>query len=47
MKVYVKIGNIVVCKGKDTKACLKYISKLFREGHTDVYLSGGRIGSWR
>jgi hypothetical protein len=47
MKVYVKLGNKVVGKGKTAKACLKYISKLFREGHTDVYLSGGKLGNWR
>ena len=47
MKVYVKLGNRVVGKGKYAKACLNYISKLFREGHTDVYLSGGKLGNWR
>jgi hypothetical protein len=47
MKIYVKIGQKVVGKGKSVKSCLKYVSKLFREGKTDVYLSGGKIGSWK
>ena len=26
---------------------LHVVGKLFRKGHTDVYLSGGRLGRWR
>ncbi len=47
MKIYVYLNGKIVGKGKDVKACLKHVSKLFKEGHTDVVLSGGRIGRWR
>ncbi len=47
MKIYVKIGQKVVGKGKTMKSCLRYVSKLFKNGETDVYLSGGKMGSWR
>jgi hypothetical protein len=46
MKVYVKVNGKVIGKGKDTKSCLKHIAKLFKEGRTDITLSGGRIGKW-
>ena len=47
MKIYVYLNGKIVGKGKDVKACLKHVSKLFKEGHNDVVLSGGRIGRWR
>jgi hypothetical protein len=47
MKIYVKVGQKVVGKGKTMKSCLRYVSKLFKNGETDVYLSGGKMGSWR
>ena len=29
------------------KEAFKVIKDIFRKGHEDVYLYGGRIGSWR
>ena len=47
MKIYVKVKGNVIGQGKDIKSCFRYIAKLFREGHADINVSGGRIGSWR
>ncbi len=47
MKIYVKVRGNVIGQGKNVQSCLGYIAKLFREGHTDINVSGGRIGSWR
>ena len=29
------------------KPVLKHVAKLFKEGHTEVIVSGGKIGRWR
>lgn len=47
MKIYVKVGQKVVGRGNTIQSSLKFVSKLFRQGETDIYISGGRIGSWR
>ena len=47
MKYYIKIKDEVVHITKDKKKALKVISKIFKDGHEDVYLSGGRLGKWR
>jgi len=44
-KIYIK--NEVVLRTKDKKKALKVLSKIFKDGHSDVYLYGGRIGSWQ
>jgi len=43
----VKIGQKTVFKTNNLKEALKVISDIFRKGHEDVYLHGGRLGSWR
>jgi len=47
VNIYVKVGNDVIGRGKTMKSCLKYIKKLFDDGHTNIIVSGGKIGSWR
>ena len=42
----IMIGRKVVHKTNDLKNALKTISQIFRGGHTDVYLYGGKFGSW-
>ncbi len=40
------IGREVVHKTNDLKTALNTISKIFNDGHTDVYLYGGKLGYW-
>ena len=40
------IGNEVVHRTHDLHDALSTISKIFNDGHTDVYLYGGKLGSW-
>jgi hypothetical protein len=40
------IGNEVVFRTNDLKNALNTISKIFNDGHTDVYLYGGKFGYW-
>ena len=47
MTYTVKIGQRTVFKTNKLKEAFKVIKDVFRKGHTDVYLYGGRIGSWR
>jgi hypothetical protein len=48
MIVYkIKIGDKIVFKTNDLKKALHVIVDIFSKGHDDVYLLGGRIGSWR
>ena len=48
MKYYIKITikDKVVHKTDDMKKALHIITKIFRKGHEDVSLHGGRIGKW-
>ena len=46
-KYHIKIKDKVVHRTDDMKKALRVISQVFRKGHEDVYLYGGRIGSWR
>jgi len=46
MKYYIKIKNEVVRKTEDKKEALKVVAKIFRDGHNEVSLHGGRIGNW-
>jgi len=41
------IGRKVVHKTNDLKNALKTISQIFRDGHEEVSLHGGRLGRWR
>ena len=45
--IFIYIKGKKVGKGKDMKEVLKHVARLFKEGHTDVIVSGGRIGKWR
>ena len=45
IKVYHK--GEVVAKGTNMKKILNYVGKIFKQGHTDIRISGGKIGSWR
>ena len=47
VKIYVYLNGKIVGKGETMKACLKHITKLFKEGHTNIVVSGGKIGAWR
>jgi|TARA_Y100000389_G_C17319562_1_gene442305 hypothetical protein len=46
MKYYIKIKDKVVHKTDNKKEALRIIAKIFRDGHEEVSLHGGRIGSW-
>lgn len=46
MTYYIKIKDEIVHKTSSPKEALKIISKIFRDGHEEVYLHGGRIGTW-
>ena len=43
---YIKIKDEVVHKTDSMKKALKIVTKIFRDGHKEVYLHGGRIGKW-
>ena len=40
------IGTEVVHRTNELQDALKIISKIFKDGHTDVYLYGGKLGYW-
>ena len=42
----IMIGGEVVHRTDDLQNALKTISKIFNDGHTDVYLYGGKLGYW-
>ena len=42
----IMIGREVVHRTNDLKNALNTISKIFNDGHTDVYLYGRKLGSW-
>ena len=46
MIYYIKIKDEVVHRTNDFKEALKIVAKIFRDGHEEVYLHGGRIGKW-
>ena len=48
MKKYnIKIKNKVVHRTDNMKKALQVIAKIFRDGHGEVSLHGGRLGKWR
>ena len=47
MKVYVKLNGKIAGKGKDIKSVLKHVAKMFKDGHSDINVSGGRMGRWQ
>ena len=46
VRYHIKINNKVVHKTNDKKNALQIIAKIFRDGHEEVFLHGGRIGKW-
>ena len=46
-KYHIKIKNKVVHKTNDLKKALKVVGQIFRDGHEEVSLHGGRLGKWR
>jgi hypothetical protein len=47
MTYTVKIGQKAVFKTSKLKEAFRVVRDILRKGQTDVYLYGGRIGSWR
>ena len=45
--IFVYIKNKKVHHGKDMKNILKNVAMAFKQGHTDITISGGRIGKRR
>ena len=49
--IIIKIGkppnDRIVGRGSNMKTVFKYVKKYFKEGHTEIIVSGGKIGSWR
>ena len=46
-KYHIKIKDKVVHKTDNMKEALKIIGKIFRDGHEEVFLYGGKLGRWR
>ena len=46
-KYHIKIKDKVVYRTDDMKKVLQVIAKIFRDGHGEVSLHGGRLGKWR
>jgi len=47
MMYTVKIGQKSVFKTSKLKEAFRVVRDILNKGQTDVYLYGGRIGSWR
>ena len=47
MMYTVKIKDKIVLKTNELQKALHVIAIIFQQGHDDVYLMGGRLGSWR
>ena len=45
-KYHIKIKNKVVHRTDEKKKALQVIAKIFRDGHGEVSLHGGRLGKW-
>ena len=46
-KYHIKIKNKVVHRTDNMKKALQVVVQIFRKGHEDVSLYGGKIGKWR
>ena len=46
-KYHIKIKNKVVHRTDNMKKALQIVSQIFRDGHEEVSLHGGKIGKWR
>ena len=48
MKTYrIKIKDKVVHRTDNMKKALQVVGKIFRDGHEEVSLHGGKLGRWR
>ena len=47
MKITEYLNGEIVARGTNMKKILNHVGKLFKQGHTDIIISGGKIGSWR
>ena len=45
-KYHIKIKDKVVHRTNDIKNAMNILAKIFRDGHEEVSLHGGRIGKW-
>ena len=45
--IHIKIKQKIVFKTNNIKEALHTIGKIFKDGHDDVSLHGGKIGRWR
>ena len=45
-KYHIKIKDKVVQRTDEMKKALQVITKIFRDGHGEVSLHGGRLGKW-
>ena len=45
--IFVYINNKLVHRGKNMKIILKNVAQAFKQGHTNITISGGKIGKWR
>ncbi len=46
MTYRIKIKDKLVHKTNDKKKALSVIAKIFRDGHGEISLHGGKIGKW-
>jgi len=46
MMYHIKIKDKVAHRTDNMKEALKIVAAIFRDGHEEVYLHGGRIGKW-
>ena len=46
-KYHIKIKDKIVHRTDNMKKALSVIGQIFRNGHGEVSLHGGRIGKWR
>ena len=47
MNYTVKLKDKIVLKTNEKQEALHIIATIFKQGRDDVYLIGGKIGSWR
>ena len=45
--ILIKVNDKVVHKTQNKKEAFSILNKVFARGLTDVYMCGGKIGSWK
>jgi len=43
----IKVSDKTVHKTSDWNEALRVVKEIFKRGHDDIYLIGGKIGYWR